>query len=280
MGSRAICGLLVAGLLVQSGCTGMVERIVARRVTREMNQTFDLNRAQKKQTRASINRLIDEAPALLGPSVDKFILTLDSALAAGFNEKNLVGLERQLDGIVDTAALRIIKEAAPMLASLSDRQIAHADRAFAKRFRKEREPLAQAPKKQLKARADKFIDGVEEWTGRLSGEQEQTLRAHVRALPDHTAARIGASERRVRRIGSVVRSHREQEAIAAALLTEWKNRDNWGRDAPSGTVRRARARRTLVFIDEQMTRKQRHSARAHLRKIRRRVNRFTGRSRR
>ena len=49
------------------------------------------------------------------------VATVDAAIAKGLTERKLLGMERQVDALLDIAAGGIIDEAAPILATLQRR---------------------------------------------------------------------------------------------------------------------------------------------------------------
>ncbi|MBW2629705.1 MAG: hypothetical protein JRE45_19110, partial [Deltaproteobacteria bacterium] len=107
-------------LLVAVGCTGLFQSIGARWVTRQIAVEFNLDEAQTAATRASVDRIIAAAPRALGSKVDMLVATVDAAIAKGLTEKKLLGMERQVDALLDTIAGAIIDEAAPIMATLRD----------------------------------------------------------------------------------------------------------------------------------------------------------------
>ena len=123
---RALLALVVV-LPIVVGCTGLLQNLGAKWVTRQIAAEFNLDEAQTAETRASVQRLMAAAPAALSSKVDMLVATVDVALAKGFTEEKLIGMERQVDKIVDIVAGAIIDEASPILATLRDDQIDFAD---------------------------------------------------------------------------------------------------------------------------------------------------------
>ena len=267
---------IAMSLLVAIGCTGLMQNLGAKWVTRQIAAEFNLDEAQTAATRASVGRLIAAAPGALGSRVDMLVASVDAALAKGLDEKKLLGMERQVDGLLDVVAGAIIDEAAPILATLRDDQIDFVEARIRKRLDEAREELAQPAEDRLGERQDEFVDAVQDWSGSLTDRQGDALRAFIAGLPDEGAARLASDERRVDRIESLFRTHPDAPAIRDALWKEWKNRENWGPDARSPAKRRAEGRQALLFVYELLDAKQRDHASEHLHELHDKVKSFFG----
>lgn len=253
-----------------------MQNIGARWVTRQLASEFDLNEAQTAETRASVDRLIAKAPKVIGPPVELIVASTDRAIAKGLTEQELVGIERQVDRLLDAVAAPVIDEAAPILATLTDAQIDHAAARFEKRFDEVREKLAKPADERLTERQDKFIEAVQEWTGYLTEAQEISLREYVTRFPDDGAVQLAADERHIRDIERALRQHAGPEAVRAALWKAWKEREEWGPGARSPAERRAENRRALIYIYGMLDAKQRANASAHLHELHAKIKRFLG----
>ena len=103
------------------------------------------------------------------------------------DEQNMLIIERQVDLLMDKAVAWIIDEAAPILATLRDEQIDHAERQLDKRLEKTREELAKPVEERIRDRQEKFVEAIEDWTGPLSDPQKKAIRSYVAAMPDEAA---------------------------------------------------------------------------------------------
>jgi hypothetical protein len=133
--------LLVCGLALASGCTGVLQNLGARWVTGKIAAVFDLDDEQRTATRAAVDSAIASAPDVLGPRLDLLVATVDRALAKGMTEKKILVIERQVDILMDKAVSWILDEAAPILGTLSDKQIDHAERELDERLQETRDEL-------------------------------------------------------------------------------------------------------------------------------------------
>jgi hypothetical protein len=258
------------------GCTGLLQNFGARWVTRQIAAELNLDDAQSAATRAAVDRLIAAAPGALSSKVDMLVATVDAAIAKGLTEEKLVGMERQVDAILDIAAGAIIDEASPILATLRDDQIDFAHARIQKRLEEAREELAKPEHERVDERQEALVDAVEDWVGNLSGGQEGALRKHVASLPDEATARLAADERRLATIDAVLRRHPGPEVIRDALWEEWKNREEWGPDVRPPAARRAEGRQMLLFVYGLLDARQKDRASEHLHELHEKVKGFFG----
>jgi len=245
---RALTVLLFGLVAVGAGCTGMLQNLGARWATNKISAVFDLDDAQREATRAAVDRAIEAAPELIGPRLDLLVATVDRALAKGLNEQNMRIIERQIDILMDETVGWIIGEAAPILATLRDDQIDHAERELDERLDETREELNAEPTERLESRQEKFVDAIEKWTGRLSSSQTHAIRAQVAAMTDEAADRLRADEKRLGDIANALRAHPGVPAIREILWSAWKQREDWGPGTRSADARRADGRTTLFFV--------------------------------
>jgi hypothetical protein len=274
--ARFVALLVLAGLALASGCTGVLQNLGARWATNKISEVFDLDETQQQATRAAVERTMASAPEVLGPRIDLLVATVDRALCKGLDEENMLIIERQIDVMLDKAAAWIIDEAAPILATLSDEQIAHAQREMDERLQETRDELDAPPRQRLASRQDKFIDAIEEWTGRLGDEQERAIRDHVASMPDEAADRLRADERRLAHIADALREHPGAPAVRDLLWDAWEKREDWGPHTRSPEARRADGRKTLLFVYERLDAEQKSNTSARLHETHEKVKRILG----
>ncbi len=276
MAMRRLAAALVLSMCFLLGCSGVLQSFAARIVTRRLADQFGLDEAQQARTRESVDRLLAEAPVALDRPLTALVQTVDAAIASGLTEVELLEIEREFDAIADMVVGRVIDEASPILASMNDAQIAHAENRFAERFEEIRDDIERSPNKRLEQRQDAFLESIEDWTGDLSKEQERALRAHLSRLPDETELRLRAEEKIIAELAAVLRSHPGPTVVRSALWDAWKRRDDWGPQARSAEERDAQSRATLLYIDSLLTPTQRAHSRQHLKELHSKLERFFG----
>jgi len=248
---------LVCGLALASGCTGVLQNLGARWVTGKIAAVFDLDDEQQTATRAAVDRAMTSAPEVLGPRIDLLVATVDRALAKGMTEKKMLVIERQVDILMDKAVSWILDEAAPILASLRDEQIDHAERELDERLQETRDELSAPDDERLQSRQEKFVEAIEKWSGRLGDSQEEAIRAFVASMPDEAPERLSADEQRLSEVADRMREHPGATAIRDFLWNAWTQREDWGPGTRSAQERRADGRKTLLFVFDLLDAKQR-----------------------
>ena len=274
--ARALVRLLFWGLLLASGCTGALQNLGARWATSKIAAVFDLDDAQRTATRAAVDRTIASAPDVLGPRLDLLVATVDRALAKGMTEKKMLVLERQVDILMDKAVSWILDEAAPILATLSDAQIDHAQRELDERLQETRDELNAPKKERLESRQEKFVEAIEKWSGRLNDWQEQAIRSFVASMPDEAPDRLKADEQRLAYIAEQMREHPGAPAIRDLLWNAWTQREDWGPGTRSAQERRADGRKTLLFVFDLLDAEQRDHMSERLHEMHDMVKRLLG----
>jgi hypothetical protein len=268
--------LLLFALVLGSGCSGLLQNLGAKWVTRQIAAEFNLDEVQTTATRASIDRLMAAAPAALSTKVDMLVATVDAAIAKGLTEQKLLGMEKQVDKIADIVAGAIIDEASPILATLRDDQIDFAEARINERLDEAREELEEPKEERLEQRQDAFVDAVEDWVDEISDAQEESLRSYVADLPDEAAARLWADEQRLQRVGALMRKHPGAQAIRDALWAEWKNREDLGPSARPPSARRAEGRKALLLVYDMLDDEQKSHASEHLHELHDKIKAFLG----
>lgn len=267
---------LVLLMPLLTACSGLMQNLGAKWVTRQIAVEFKLDDAQTAATRASVDRLIAAAPDALRSKVDMLVATVDAAIARGFTEKGLLGMERQVDKILDIVAGAIIDEASPILATLRDDQIDFAEVKMNERLEEAREKIDKPKEERLEKRQDAFVNAVEDWADDITDEQEALLRRYIATLPDEGALRLRADEERLERVTRLMRKHPGAEAVRDALWKEWKNREQWGLESRTPGERRAEGRQAILYVYGMLDPEQKEHASEHLHELHDKVNAFLG----
>lgn len=273
---RSLALFLLCWLMLAAGCTGLLQNIGARWATRQISDVFALDEAQQEATRAAVERVMASAPEMLEARLDLLVATVDRALSKGLNEQNMLVIERQINVLLDKVAAWIIDEAAPILATLRDEQIDHAERQLDKRLEETREELGKPVEERIRDRQEKFVEAIEDWTGPLSDPQKKAIRSYVAAMPDEAADALRADERRLAEIADGLRQHPGEPAVRDLVWNAWKNREDWGPNTRSPEVRRADGRKTMLFMYGLLDAKQKDHMSKRLHEIHDKVKRLLG----
>jgi hypothetical protein len=273
---RRLLLFLIAWLTLATGCSGLLENLGARWVTNKISGVFDLDEGQETATRAAVDRGIASVPEVLGARIDLLVATVDRGLSKGLNEQNMLVIERQVDILMDKAVRWIVDEAAPILATLRDEQIDHAERELDERLQETRDELNSPEDERMRSRQEKFVDAIEKWSGRLSDSQEEAIRAYVVSMPDEAPDRLEADERRVAVIADGLRKHPGESAVRDLLWTAWAQREEWGAETRSAQERRADGRATMLFVYDLLDDKQRDHMSERLHEMHRTIKSLMG----
>ena len=261
--------MYIIPLLLIVGCSGAMQDFGKRLVVGRVADEFDLDVEQRKATRASVDRLVEQAPEVLGPRVEIIFEAAENAISDGFPDDELISIEGVMDGLFDDAM-------APLLSTLDDEQIDHFAARSKERLEEARDKLTGTPTERLEKRQDHFIEEVGKWTGPLDEDQERALREHVRGITDEGGAAVAAQEARSRGLVRILKRHPGTQAIRDALWNAWETRDDWGPESRSRAERSAESRETLRIIDGLLRPKQRDAIRKHLHSLHDRVKAFLG----
>jgi len=153
-------------------------------------------------------------------------------IAAGATEADALWLADAFQARIAAMVRHAWKDAAALLATLSDEQIRAARREFDQRNRKFARDigLGAAPDEQRRLRADRHLERIEHWTGSLDPAQAARVREMSRALPLLTEQRY---QERLRRQGEFFEllQQRRQTDTFAPRLRDWLL--DWSRSRPS-----------------------------------------------
>jgi hypothetical protein len=263
-------------LFLLMGCSGAMRDYGKRLAVNHVSDAFDMDAAQREATRGAVDRLLEEAPALLGPPGEAIVEAAARAIQGGFPEEALLALELRIDALMDDAVAALLDEAAPILASLRDPQIDHFEQRSMERLKDARGALDLPADARLETRQDAYIEEVEKWTGRLTNAQEELLLARFSRTPDEAHAQLAAREAQLSEILLVLRGHPGPARVRDALWAVWTKREEWGPDARPYAQRRADGRETLRSIHEILTPRQVESMGDQLRSLHGKLKSFLG----
>ncbi len=268
--------LTILPLLLLVGCSGAMQDFGKRLVVGRVADEFNLDREQRRATRASVDRLVEAAPELLGPRLEVIFEDAEAAITAGFPEGDLITIEDRMEAVADDAMAAIFDELAPLLATLRPEQVDHFAARAEERLAEAWEKRSGTPAERLAKRQETFIEEVEKWTGSLDDEQEQALHAVLEGLPDEGAIQLDLRETKTRELLQLLRDQPGEDRIRARLWEIWRSRDDWGTEARSRDARSAEGRELLRTIDGLIRPKQRAHMKKHLRSLHDRAKAFLG----
>ena len=194
------------------------------------NDYFDLDRAQRLDFEARTDRLLAWHRRDQLPDYVAFLTEARVRTERGVTREDVLWLIEGVKARFRTLGAQAAPDAAPLLATLTDAQIAHLqqewDKSNAKFAREWKLAAPEAERRRLILR--KTLDQVRDWTGALTVEQEKQIADLLRGVPLVTQLR---HEDRIRRQKEFARllAERRQPDFAGKLrawLTDWESGRN------------------------------------------------------
>ncbi len=155
---------------------------------------------------------------------------------------------------------KAIPDMADFLLQLHPEQIGYLERKYAEdNAQMTKENIKGTPRERQEARAKRFLEQFEDWTGRLSGAQRDLVRTRVAAIPDITDDWMGDRRFRQGETLALMRARPPREEMIAELTRILIDTDSWRRPEYAAKLR---ARDEQVFamiaaLDATLTAEQR-----------------------
>lgn len=204
------------------------------------------------------------------PQYEAFLLQIRQRLERGLTNQDLDWVYATYDHLRTDLFDRVIADGSVVLASVDSRQVRNLESALQKDNAKAAR-LMQAPApERLKKRANATIDGLEDWLGPLSKDQEAQIREWSLALPDTQQFLATYHQQRQEELLVLLRQPHTPESISRelrALLVFYP--DPTAPQAYQDAVHQMRtAVKTMALaIDQQATPDQRHHAMTKLQRL-------------
>ena len=226
---------------------------------------LDVHGEQADELDASIQAFLDWHRAQALPQYARLADEAAQRLGDGLSPQDLVwgydSLVVQARESLRTAAQRI----APLLERLDDEQIAHLEQRLADDNRRFAKQYLRGPeRKRRERRAERIVERLEDWVGRLSQAQRARVRRYSESVPLLSEMRDRDNRRLQAGLLELVRAREAEERLAQFVL-DWER----GRD-PAYARAVAASRRELftmlLELDRTLSPEQRERAIAHLRR--------------
>lgn len=225
-----LAALALAALVLIAGCSavrigyGQLDTILAWTI----DEYFDLDPRQKHELNVHLDRLLEWHRYEQLPDYARFLTATKARLQQRqMTREDMVwfldGVKARYRAIVE----RGVADAADILATLAPEQL-HAlekhfekmNRRFAREFR-----LDATPEEQRRAYAVYILKQVRDWTGGLTGEQEERIVTMARALPQVGALREQDRVRRQREFVELLKLRANRAEFLPKLrawLIDWE----------------------------------------------------------
>jgi hypothetical protein len=260
--------VLAAALLlaVAAGCSSLT-RVAYNNATFAatwvVDDWFDLRDGQRDWVKERLASLLAWHRASELPEYERLLQDTAARAATRLTEEDARRVHGEMRALYHRVVRKAIPDMADFLLQLQPEQVAHLERKFEEdNARAMKESVKGSPPERLAARAGRFVDRIEDWTGRLSAAQRDLVRARVAAMGDLTDEWMGDRRFRQSETLALARARPPREAAIAALTRLLVDTDAWRRPEYAA---RLRARDQHVFalvaaLDATLTPEQR----AHL----------------
>ena len=187
-GSRCLAFALLATLLIAcSTATRVAYSNAPFAGAWIVDDWFDLHDGQREWVMARIARFQAWHRVSELPEYEKLLQDTAARAATRLTEDDARRIYREMRVLYHRMVRQAIPDLADFLQQLHPEQVTHLERKYAEdNARVTKENIKGTPRERQEARAKRFLERFEDWTGRLSGAQRDLVRARVAAIPDTT----------------------------------------------------------------------------------------------
>lgn len=270
MSARAARILLLAAAALVAGACGL-SRIAYTNATPILtwflDDYVDLTPSQKDWTHERLDRAMQWHRAAELPEYQRFLQGAIRSAGEGLTEAELRRIHAGLQGYYERAVAHLLPDMAEFVAQLDPGQADRLEAKFAEQNEKiVKESLKGTPAERRERRAKRFLDFIDDWTGRLGAAQRALVLETIEALPDLTEERLGDRRYRQTECVALVRARPTRPQAEAALRRLLLERDQWRRADYAAKLRSRDEAviRMLARLDATLTPEQRRSVQKKL----------------
>ena len=206
---------------------------------------FDLHDGQREWVKERFARLLAWHRASELPAYERLLSDTAGRAALGLTQDDARGVYREMRVLYRRTLRQAIPDMADFLLQAHPEQVVYLERKFAEdHARVVQESIRGTPQERLERRTKRYLERIEDWTGRLAAAQRDLVRARVAAMEDLTDEWLG--DRRFRQAETLVlvRARPAREAMIAGLTRLLLDTDAWRRPE---YVAKLKARDVAVF---------------------------------
>jgi len=258
---RALLAALVVTLAVAcSSATRVAYNNAPLAAAWVVDDWFDLHDGQRDWVKERIVRFLAWHRASELPEYERLLQDAAARSATRITEDDARRIFREMRTLYHRAMRKAIPDMADFLLLAHPEQVAHLERKFAEdNARVIKEGVKGTPPERREARAKRFIERFEDWTGRLSAAQRDLVRARVEAMEDLTDEWLGDRRFRQAETLALMRARPPREAMIAGLTRILIDTDSWRRPEYAAKLRGRdeQAIAMLAALDATLTAEQR-----------------------
>lgn len=221
---------------------------------------FDLHDGQRDWVKERLARLHGWHRASELPAYERLLAATAARAARGLSADDARQVHREMRALWLRLVRRAIPDMADFLLQLHPEQVVFLARKFDEdNERTVRESVRGTPQERLERRQKRYLERIEDWTGRLSPAQRDVVRARVAAMGDLTGEWLGDRRFRQSETIALLRSKPTRAELEAGLTRLLVDSDSWRRPE---YVAKMKARDEQVFamvadLDATLTAEQR-----------------------
>lgn len=215
---------LVVTLALLSACSGLklAYNNTDFLLLRYADSYLDLNSQQKEFLRAGLIERLDTHRDEELTHVVTLLGSMRSAAADGLTAGKIDALLARIKAIFETTVARTVPMFTPVLADLSDEQIAHLKESLAEKNEETKEEYLQEDLgERLEAKVERVTQRVEHWTGNLTQNQKRLIAGVVELWPDLAPDWFDYRLARQGQLLELLESRAPPEQLEAFLNTWW-----------------------------------------------------------
>ncbi|MBX3716309.1 MAG: hypothetical protein KF738_09950 [Burkholderiales bacterium] len=221
---------------------------------------FDLHDGQRDWVKERLARLHGWHRASEMPAYERLLAATAARAARGLSADDARQVHREMRALWLRLVRRAIPDMADFLLQLHPEQVVFLARKFDEdNERTVRESVRGTPQERLERRQKRYLERIEDWTGRLAPAQRDVVRARVAAMGDLTDEWLGDRRFRQSETIALLRSKPTRAQLEAGLTRLLVDSDSWRRPE---YVAKMKARDEQVFamvadLDATLTAEQR-----------------------
>jgi hypothetical protein len=221
---------------------------------------FDLHDGQRDWVKERLARLHGWHRASEMPAYERLLAETAARAARGLSADDARQVHREMRALWLRLVRRAIPDMADFLLQLHPEQVVFLARKFDEdNERTVRESVRGTPQDRLERRQKRYLERIEDWTGRLAPAQRDVVRARVAAMGDLTDEWLGDRRFRQSETIALLRSKPTRAQLEAGLTRLLVDSGSWRRPE---YVAKMKARDEQVFamvadLDATLTAEQR-----------------------
>lgn len=190
----------------------------------------DLSEVQKEFVRERLTRTVAWHRARELPEYRRFFETVLARIEDNITVDEAREAHRDIRASYHRLLEHMLPDFADLLLQLDAEQLTQLERKFNEENRKiVREAARETPEERDAKRVRRFVDNLEEWTGRLSGAQRDLVAARVKTMAVYTDERVAERRFRQGEILALARTKPAREQVIAGLKRLLIDTDTWRR---------------------------------------------------